>query len=194
MAGLGWEWGRLAKIERPYLLAIVLGAGLGVAAWRPGPLPGWRLWPCCGLAQPLAWPLRRLWCALCRGWRHRADLAAPSARRAGWIATFLVVVIWGTDIGAYLAGRLLGGPKLAPRISPGKTWAGSIGGLLIAAALRRAAGGLHAGCGAGRLCRRRAAVALRSRRAICWKARSSANWGSRIRAGPSPAMAGCSTG
>jgi phosphatidate cytidylyltransferase len=45
---------------------------------------------------------------------------------------FLVAVIWATDIGAYLAGRLLGGAKLAPRISPGKTWSGSLGGLVLA--------------------------------------------------------------
>jgi phosphatidate cytidylyltransferase len=44
---------------------------------------------------------------------------------------FLVAVIWSTDIGAYLAGRFIGGAKLAPRISPGKTWSGSLGGLVI---------------------------------------------------------------
>jgi phosphatidate cytidylyltransferase len=47
---------------------------------------------------------------------------------------FVVLVVWGSDIGAYLAGRLLGGPKLAPAISPGKTVSGAAGGLLAAAA------------------------------------------------------------
>lgn len=42
----------------------------------------------------------------------------------------VLVIIWTSDIGAYIAGRLLGGPKLAPSISPGKTWSGSIGGLV----------------------------------------------------------------
>ena len=46
---------------------------------------------------------------------------------------FLLALVWATDIGAYLTGRALGGPKLAPRISPGKTWAGAAGGLLFAA-------------------------------------------------------------
>ncbi len=45
---------------------------------------------------------------------------------------FLVMVVWASDVGAYLAGRLLGGPRLASRISPGKTWAGACGGLLAA--------------------------------------------------------------
>jgi phosphatidate cytidylyltransferase len=42
----------------------------------------------------------------------------------------LLAVVWATDTGAYLAGRLLGGAKLWPAVSPGKTWAGAIGGLL----------------------------------------------------------------
>jgi phosphatidate cytidylyltransferase len=39
-------------------------------------------------------------------------------------------IIWATDIGAYLVGRTLGGPKLAPAISPNKTWSGAVGGLV----------------------------------------------------------------
>ena len=42
---------------------------------------------------------------------------------------FLVVVVWASDIGAYAVGRLAGGRKLAPSISPGKTWSGAFGGL-----------------------------------------------------------------
>ncbi|MEM7225872.1 MAG: phosphatidate cytidylyltransferase, partial [Pseudomonadota bacterium] len=48
---------------------------------------------------------------------------------------WLILVIWIADTGAYAAGRLIGGPKLAPKISPGKTWAGLFGGLLAAALL-----------------------------------------------------------
>jgi phosphatidate cytidylyltransferase len=43
---------------------------------------------------------------------------------------WLLAVVWGTDIGAYAFGRAIGGPKLAPSISPKKTWAGAIGGLV----------------------------------------------------------------
>ena len=42
---------------------------------------------------------------------------------------WLFAIVWATDSGAYLFGRLIGGAKLAPRISPAKTWAGAIGGL-----------------------------------------------------------------
>lgn len=44
----------------------------------------------------------------------------------------LIACVWATDIGAYFAGRQIGGPKLAPRISPNKTWAGLLGGMLTA--------------------------------------------------------------
>lgn len=42
---------------------------------------------------------------------------------------WIFAVVWGTDIAAYFTGRALGGPKLAPRISPAKTWSGFLGGL-----------------------------------------------------------------
>ncbi len=65
----------------------------------------------------------------------RAD---PAAGRANVV--FLVITVWASDIGAYVAGRLIGGPKLAPRVSPGKTWSGAAGGL---------AGAMLAGMAAG---------------------------------------------
>lgn len=42
----------------------------------------------------------------------------------------VLLVVWGTDIGGYFAGRGIGGPKLWPRVSPKKTWAGAIGGFI----------------------------------------------------------------
>jgi phosphatidate cytidylyltransferase len=60
----------------------------------------------------------------------RAD---PLAGRADVL--FLLLIVWAGDIGAYLVGRWCGGPRLAPRISPGKTWSGALGGLLAAIAV-----------------------------------------------------------
>ena len=51
----------------------------------------------------------------------------------------LLLIVWASDIGAYMVGRALGGPRLAPSISPGKTWSGAIGGLAGAAAVGLAA-------------------------------------------------------
>lgn len=134
MAGLGGEWGRLAGIRHPYLLGVTLGF-VWLGALLLGPLGGLMC-------------LVVLWAGAALSWGGFAGYGVPYAGLAGvallWLrarpggladTVFLVLVVWGTDIGAYLAGRLIGGPKLAPRISPGKTWAGSAGGLLIAAAI-----------------------------------------------------------
>ena len=51
------------------------------------------------------------------------------------LVLWAMVVTWSTDIFAYAAGRAIGGPKLAPRISPNKTWAGLAGGVIGAAVL-----------------------------------------------------------
>lgn len=45
---------------------------------------------------------------------------------------WILLVVWATDCGAYVAGRLVGGPKMAPRLSPNKTWSGLAGGMLLA--------------------------------------------------------------
>ena len=49
------------------------------------------------------------------------------------IVLWVLLIVWSTDILAYFAGRAIGGPKIAPRISPKKTWAGLIGGMTGAA-------------------------------------------------------------
>ena len=56
-------------------------------------------------------------------------------------AFWTMALVWACDIGAFFAGRSIGGPKLAPRLSPNKTWAGLIGGMIAALGLGLA---LHA--------------------------------------------------
>lgn len=51
----------------------------------------------------------------------------------GGLVLYVLVVVWATDIGAYFTGRRVGGPKLAPALSPNKTWAGLAGGIVAAA-------------------------------------------------------------
>lgn len=54
----------------------------------------------------------------------------------GALFTFwALAIVWACDIGAFFSGRTIGGPKLAPRLSPNKTWAGLIGGVLLASLL-----------------------------------------------------------
>jgi phosphatidate cytidylyltransferase len=135
MAGLGWEWGRLAGVGKPVALTVLMAV-----LWAYGMLFG-----LAGALANIIWVAALIWYL----YKSRfAGLGVPYAAIGGlcllWLrlrpesgladTAFLVLVVWGTDIGAYVTGRLLGGPKLAPRVSPGKTWSGAAGGLLVGAA------------------------------------------------------------
>ncbi len=77
---------------------------------------------------------RRLWTATGFFYAAAAEIASVLVRldqTKGFAALILVLlVVWVTDIGGYFAGRGIGGPKLWPRVSPKKTWAGAIGGFV----------------------------------------------------------------
>ncbi len=117
--------GTLAVVERPNG-ALLLLVALWVVAWwtadrgrdvdRRGQPPGW-------LAVGV----------LYIGLAGIALIELRHDNAAGQInVLFLFLVVWASDIGAYMAGRLFGGPKIAPEVSPNKTWSGAVGGLAAA--------------------------------------------------------------
>ncbi|MBV1900972.1 MAG: phosphatidate cytidylyltransferase [Kordiimonadaceae bacterium] len=48
-----------------------------------------------------------------------------------WWVLWVFLIVWGTDIGGYFAGKGIGGPRLAPKLSPKKTWSGLVGGMAL---------------------------------------------------------------
>jgi phosphatidate cytidylyltransferase len=84
-------------------------------------------------------PQPRIWVVGGYLYAAAAQLASVAVRIdevAGLSALILVLlVVWGTDIGGYFAGRGIGGPKLWPRVSPKKTWSGAIGGFVASLAI-----------------------------------------------------------
>ncbi len=101
----------VARIEGA-LVVLALGV-IAVAVRAPQP----RIWPLGGYLYAAAAQL--------------ASVVVRIDEVAGLSALILVLlVVWGTDIGGYFAGRGIGGAKLWPRVSPKKTWAGAIGGFV----------------------------------------------------------------
>ena len=139
---MAWEWGRLVgrstRVVDDLLLAgmaaVSVLAGAYLAPWLGllvgvagilllQRLAGVRnaapIWTAAGLAWIIGPCIGFVWL--------RADPTEGPAT-----AFWLLAVVWAIDTAAYVAGKTIGGPRLAPRISPKKTWAGLIGGLLAA--------------------------------------------------------------
>jgi phosphatidate cytidylyltransferase len=75
-----------------------------------------------------------------------AAVVPPLAGVGGFeVVLWLLLSVWATDTGSYVCGRLIGGPQMAPRWSPQKTWSGLIGGLVLGVAAALAAWALLIG-------------------------------------------------
>ncbi|WP_294533426.1 phosphatidate cytidylyltransferase [uncultured Rhodoblastus sp.] len=137
------EWQRLIGAPLPWArlfgggLALVLTAGLhrfgqseqaflllplaaGFCAWAAG--PGFRLWAAAGVFYAGGLLMAML-------------LLRPPPFFGACAIGWLFAVVWGTDVFAYFGGRLVGGPKLCPAISPGKTWSGLFIGVFCGAVM-----------------------------------------------------------
>lgn len=136
--GVLWEWTALLarNDQRSVLLTGGASLALAVVLVAAGHLLAAVVVLAMGAigAASLALAERRTWVA--GGIPYAGALAlAPIVLRAddadGFLAViFLFAIVWTTDISAYFAGRALGGPKLMPQVSPNKTWAGAVGGLI----------------------------------------------------------------
>ena len=125
VAGLGLAWLRLSPDQQAMVWRVAAASWLigGALALRAGPA-GWPRVP-----RSLRWPIGVALLAASWG-------AIAQARVVG--VNFLLSVlctVWAADIAAYFGGRAFGSRKLAPTISPGKTWEGVASGLLGVAAL-----------------------------------------------------------
>jgi len=150
VAAMEWEWGRLTggePLDLKGVLAILTGVSAVVAAAAGWVGAGIALLGLGTIAVFFAAPSERAWFALGVAWIGAASASFMALAIIAGRPTllWLLAVVWASDIGAYAAGRSIGGPKLAPRLSPNKTWAGFLGGLCCAGLV----GALFGGTGAG---------------------------------------------
>ncbi len=148
-----WEWANMAGITQPvgrFLYAGVIAIALFASAWLINKQSSYQTvflavaggWWLCALLFVLKYPkLSGLWstrsvriligfCVLIPMWV--GFMVLKQAAHSSLLILFLMFLIWGADTGAYFAGKRWGKSKLAPQVSPGKSWAGFWGGLVTA--------------------------------------------------------------
>ena len=140
-AAVSWEWQNLISQQRVHLRSALGAFGCALVAWLT-----WRhelagvfilILAVAVIAACLAQQGSRLWAG--GGIVYAALLVAGvcllrlSPHHGLESIAFLFAIVWGADIFAYFGGRLIGGPKLWPAVSAGKTWSGSVIGLVCGA-------------------------------------------------------------
>ncbi len=119
---LWWLSDALVGLRVVLLLALIWWVLAGMWVFRyPVSATAWRghIWRQCLFGFLILVPA---WAALVALHRH--------GEQGPWLILLLMLLIWGADSGAYFAGRKWGKDKLAPRVSPGKSWQGLWGGIL----------------------------------------------------------------
>jgi phosphatidate cytidylyltransferase len=141
-----WEWANLVRLQGAarvgYAIGIVLLlAGTGLLQPIPILIAG-AVWWLCAFYFVVRFPAAStLWSSRLAGALLGVVVFVPGfvglvqlkqTTDATFLILLLFLLIWGADIGAYFAGRAFGRSKLAPAVSPGKSWAGLYGGLVSA--------------------------------------------------------------
>lgn len=140
---VGSEWQNLIAAPNRRLRFFLVALGLVVSAYFAG--KAWFGTACsllggCGLALALAaGPGRRIWAfggIVYAGLLLVSTAALHGSEEYGARSiVWLFATVWGTDVFAYFGGRLIGGAKLWPKISPSKTWSGTLTGVFAGASL-----------------------------------------------------------
>lgn len=140
-AVLCWEWGNMVRPGNPLLpLALHAAITVGAAAFATAGRMATALALVAGgalvmLLLPAGNATQRGWSAAGALYFGMPVLALTALRTSEALPVaavlFLFMVVWAADTAAYFTGRTIGGPKLAPAISPGKTWSGLAGGLAV---------------------------------------------------------------
>jgi len=152
-----WEWARLAGFEKQparIAFAAVVAGLLFFLYLTPGLAPfvlgAAVLWWCLATFLVLTYPRTSehwasLACKLLIGllillpaWQGLVLLKGWPL--GNWLIMTVMVLVWGADIGAYFTGKAMGKRKLAPQVSPGKSWEGFYGGLVTSLLITLAIG------------------------------------------------------